>query len=1113
MAIQFPHGAKFALLVFLCCVATFSTAQPSVTTFHYDNARTGQNVSETSLTLSNVNSNQFGKLFSTTVDGYVYAQPLYLPNVTISGAKHNVLYVATEHESVYAIDADNGAVLWQQSFINPNAGITTVSSNDVACTDLVPEIGISSTPVIDPASGTIYLVTKTKENGSYVQRLHALDIATHAEKFGGPIVIAANSGGRTFNALMQHNRPGLLLVNGHVVIAWASHCDNTPYQGWIISYNAATLAQEAVLNTELNTGAGNDGGIWMSGDGVAADASGNLYFATGNGHYDGSADFGDSVMKLSSPSGGKFSILDWFTPFNQSSLSAGDQDLGAGGVLLLPNLPSGSAHQQLLVVMGKEGKIYLIDRNGMGKLCANCASSDTNIVQEIPGASEGIWGAPTFWNNTVYWGAGRDDGPAGSITAWSFNANNSGMLSDSPVSKTSQVFSFPTATPVVSANGNSNGILWILDNSSFGSSCCQVLYAYNASNLGTMLYNSNQAAGSRDVPGGAVKFSSPVVANGKVYVGSQKKVSAFGLLNSTSTASPPTFSPAPGSYANGVTVTLSDTTSGATIHCTTNGTTPSASSPVCNSVTITSTTLLQAIAVANGLNNSAVASGTYTIVSGGAIGEIGLKFVGQGTAMSSAEVAGVVAQANWNNASGMASTSSLPLLNQAGVATGAAATWTTNGIWSLPITDTAGNNRMMRGYLDTVGGVTTVTVAGLPSNSAGYDVYVYADGDNGTVSRSATYQISGPGVTTTSVQLTDAANTNFSGVFKAANNSAGNYVMFTIPGTQFTITATPGASTDSNPRAPVNAIQIVPIGTTTTADFSLTMTPNSKTVTPGASASYTATIAALNGFSGSVTLSASGSPSGATASFSPSPVNGSGSSTLTVTTSGTTPLGTSTITITAKSGNLTHTALVSLTVGSGGTTTGAIGVKFVGEGTAMVSTEVAGVVSQSNWNNASGKASSSPLPLLNQSGAVSGATVTWTTNGIWNLPITDTAGNNRLMRGYLDTVGGMTTVTVAGLQANGAGYNVYVYADGDNGTVSRSASYQISGPGVTTTSITLTDAANTNFAGVFKQASNSSGNYVMFTISGTQFTITATPGASTDTNPRAPLNAIQVVPK
>jgi hypothetical protein len=617
-----PRSRWTALLVAVCLVSTILLGQVSVTTYHNDNARTGQNTAETMLTLANVNSGQFGKLFTATVDGYVYAQPLYMPNVqNIAGGTHNVLYVATEHDSLFAIDADSGTLLWQQSFINPAGGITTVSGGDVGCGDLVPEIGISSTPVIDPGTGTIYLFAKTKENGNFVQRLHAVDIASHAEKFGGPVVISATSQGRTFDSLKQHNRPGLLLENGHVVIGWASHCDNGPYQGWVISYNAANLAREAVFNTEPDPTNGFFGGIWMSGDGIAADANGNLFFATGNGDYrSATGDWGDSILRLSGPSGGTFTVADWFTPFNQSSLSGGDTDLNSGGVMLLPTLASG---QQLLVQMGKEGKIYLIDRNNMGKYCLDqtppCNGSDPQIVQEIPGATNGIWGSPSYWNGNVYYGGGSDGGSPDNLKAFSFNANNSGVLSTSPTSKSSNSFAFATAAPVVSANGNTNGIVWIVDNSAFGSNCCQALYAYDATNLATMLYNSNQAAGQRDVPGGAVKFSAPIIASGKVYVGSQGKVSAFGTISTTPTAAIPTFSPAPGSYNTSVLVTLSDSTPGATIHCTTDGSTPTGNSPACTKVNISTTTLLQAIATANGFKNSAVASGTYTITSGSGI--------------------------------------------------------------------------------------------------------------------------------------------------------------------------------------------------------------------------------------------------------------------------------------------------------------------------------------------------------------------------------------------------------------------------------------------------------------------------------------------------------------
>ena len=530
---------RLLLPILLIFSALFTAAQVNVTTYHNDNARSGQNIQETLLTPGNVNSAQFGKLFTVSVQGYVYAQPLYLANVqNIAGGTHNVLFIATEHDQLYALDADNGSVLWQQSFINPPS-INTVTNSEVSCGDLVPEIGITGTPVIDPSTGTVYLVTKTNESGVYFQRLHAIDILTHVEKFGGPVVISATVNGQTFDPLRNHNRPGLLLSNGHVVIAWASHCDNTPYHGWVMSYRAGvqptdTLTQEAVFNGSPNGGLA---GIWMSGDGVAADSSGNLFFATGNGTYDGlsGGDFGDSIVKLSPPTNGTFNLLDWFTPWNQQSLSDADEDLGSGGLLLLPDLPKGTPHQQLLVQMGKEGKIYLVDRNDMGEFCSTCTSIDTNIVEEIPGATQGIWGSPAYWNGNVYWGAGNDGGNPDHLKAFSFNANGSGQLSTSPTSQTSRTFNFATAAPVISANGTANGIVWLVDDTIYASN--QVLYAYDATNLANMLYNSTQAPNNRDVPGAPVKFTAPIVVNGKVYLGSQGSVSAFGsLVQVTSTS-------------------------------------------------------------------------------------------------------------------------------------------------------------------------------------------------------------------------------------------------------------------------------------------------------------------------------------------------------------------------------------------------------------------------------------------------------------------------------------------------------------------------------------------------------------------------------------------------
>lgn len=510
-------------MAFLTAFLVFpALSQTNVLTYHNDNARTGQNTTETILTPANVNSSHFGKLFSVPVDGNVYAQPLVVSKVNIpaSGA-HNVVYAATENDSLYAIDADHGSVIWQVSFTNEAAGITAVSSAATSCNNINPTLGITGTPVIDMSTTTIYLVTFTNENGVFIQRLHALDISSGAEKSGSPVVIQASVAGTgtgnvnhllSFDPLKNHQRPSLLLENGHIIIGWASHCDLSPFHGWVMSYNAATLQQESVLNTTPN---GGDGGVWQSGAGPAADANSNVYFATGNGNYDGVSNFGDSILRVSGFGSASQSIADWFTPFDQTTLNAEDQDLGSGGVLLLPDLPSGSPHPQLLVEVGKLGTIYLIDRTNMGRNCGSTCTSDTQIVQELTNAIGRTYGMPAYWNGNVYFGGSSDK-----LKAYSLNANNSNRLSDSFTSESAEQFGYPGPTPSVSSNGLVGGIVWALDNNSYNSTCCQALHAYSAANLAMELYNTNQALNGRDVPGGAVKFTVPTVANGKVYVGS-----------------------------------------------------------------------------------------------------------------------------------------------------------------------------------------------------------------------------------------------------------------------------------------------------------------------------------------------------------------------------------------------------------------------------------------------------------------------------------------------------------------------------------------------------------------------------------------------------------------
>jgi hypothetical protein len=602
-------------------------AQVNVTTYHNDNARTGQNTQETYLTPANVNSSQFGKLFTAAVDGAVFAQPLYLTNVTIGGGTHNVVYIATQHDSVYAIDADTGTLYWQKSLI-PAGGSTVSSNTDLNfCGDITAEVGITSTPVIDATTGTLYVVAKVKLNGAILQYLHALDVSTAAEKFGGPVSIQASVPGTatdgngsmvSFDPRQENQRAGLLLENGHVVISWAAHCDKAPYHGWVMSYGATTLTQEGVYNTSPN---GSANGIWMSGAGPAADASGNIYFATGNGTWS-STDNGDSIVKLGPPSGSTLPLLDYFTPYDQASLSAADLDVSAGGVVLLPTLSNG---KQLLAMLSKAGTIYLIDRTSMGKYCVTqtpaCTGSDSNIVQEIPRAFTGFWGAPAYWNGYLYWSGGNDTtGAAEPLKAYSFNANGSGLISTSPTSVAAHSFNFSGPVPSVSSNGTSNGIVWGMDNGSFASTCsggtnCQVLYAYDAGNLATMLYNSNQAANNRDVPGTAVKFTTPTIANGKVYVAGKGSVSAFGLLSAVPpTATAPTLSPVGGSYTSAQTVSLADTTPGAAIYYTLDGSTPTTASATYSvPLAVSATTTVKAIAVASGYTASPVSSATYTI--------------------------------------------------------------------------------------------------------------------------------------------------------------------------------------------------------------------------------------------------------------------------------------------------------------------------------------------------------------------------------------------------------------------------------------------------------------------------------------------------------------------
>ncbi len=504
-------------------VTTTAPSSVSVLTWHNDIRRSGVNSQETILTTLNVRTATFGKRFSCSVDADVYAQPLYVPGVSITGnGTHNVVFVATEKNSLYALDADASpcSVLWQKSLMN--SGETFVSDADVVCSQAIsPNIGITGTPVIDAASQTLYVVSTSKSSTAFIQRIHAVSLADGTEKLGGPTLIqasvsgtgAASSGGTvSFDPKWHLQRPGLLLLGGTVYVAWASYCDNDPYHGWVLSFSAGsgTLQKVSTLNDTPN---GTRGGIWMSGAGPASDGT-NIFLITGNGTFDANAsgsDFGDSFLKLSS----SLSVGDWFTPSNEGSLESNDLDVGGGGAVLLIDNPGGSL-PHLLIGGGKEGKLYLLNRDSLGHF----ASNDSQVVQSFSLSSNGIYATPVFWQGTLYIAAADSH-----LAAFAFNTT--GQFNPNPTSQSSAIFGFPGATPSVSSNGTTSGIVWAIERSAAGAA---VLHAYDATNLANELWNSSMAAGSRDQAGGAVKFTVPTVVNGKVYVGTHLELDVFGLL-------------------------------------------------------------------------------------------------------------------------------------------------------------------------------------------------------------------------------------------------------------------------------------------------------------------------------------------------------------------------------------------------------------------------------------------------------------------------------------------------------------------------------------------------------------------------------------------------------
>jgi outer membrane protein assembly factor BamB len=499
-------------------------SQPTdVTTYKYDISRSGQDLKESILTTANVNSASFGLLRILSTDGQVDAQPLYLSKLTVQGATHDVVFAATENDSVYAFDPDSGATLWQVSLL----GSGETPSDPQGCGQITPTIGITATPVIDRAAGahgTLYAVAMSRNSaGKYFQRLHALDVTTGAELQGGPVSITAdypaNGAPVSFEPRLYAERAALLLSHGRIYASFTSHCDARPYSGWVIGFDEKTLARSAVFNAGPNSG-GKGPAIWMSGGGPAADAAGNVYLLTANGGFETAmtadgyplgGDYGNSFLKLD---GTTLQLVDYFALSNAVAESQADEDLGSGGILLLPDLTdAGNATHHLAVGAGKDGNLYVVSRDSMGKFDPN----GNDIWQQLDGALPGgIWSTPAYYNHTLYYGPnGRP--------LMSFVISGAKLAASAVVTPTH--FVYPGTSPVVSADGASNGIVWAHENQSLG-----VLHAYEASNLAHELWNSSQDPTGRDHFGAGNKFTTPAVADGRVFLATQTGVAVFGLL-------------------------------------------------------------------------------------------------------------------------------------------------------------------------------------------------------------------------------------------------------------------------------------------------------------------------------------------------------------------------------------------------------------------------------------------------------------------------------------------------------------------------------------------------------------------------------------------------------
>jgi len=849
------RGTARALLAAGALAAvSLAHAQIDVVTERYDDARTGANLAETTLNTSNVNVDSFGKLWSYTVSGSVYAQPLYVRNVDIAGGTHNVLYVVTMNDIVYAFDADSGDDTPLLSFdvtsLVPDS--IPVPVRDILGFDdnIIGNVGIESTPVIDLATNTMYFVARTEEPGGSgctpsnetrcVQRLHAIDIRTLEEKPGSPVLIggsvpgngSGSSGGTlTFNPKWHDQRSSLALSNGRVFIAWSSHSDQGPYHGWVMAYDAATLTQTMIWSAAPDGGGFNGAGVWMAGRAPSIDADGNVYYITGNGTWDGTTNFGESFVKFGPTPDAP--LLDWFTPDNVDYLNSRDYDLSGSGPVILPGT-------DLIIGGGKDGVLYLTHTDNLGHRSTN----DINVVQVVsnnipPQDGYQIKGGPVYWD--------RSDGLGPWLYIWSdecntFNAYKfNGTDFDLPPISQSSILS-PCGSSggvlTLSANGSTpgSGIVWssmpVAGDANSGVHP-GMLRAFDADNLQTELWNS-ETNDARDDAGNWPKFAPPTVVNGRVYLGSfpqdgegDTKVNVYGLLGPhpefTLAATPPNPGANPGGsveytltlaavdgFADPVHLDAGTLPSGATASFDANDVTPPAEvhltidldasvAPGEYPVTITAT---------SGALSHSVTQGFYVTEAPLGEGVISIDFVGGASPLAPAGVAGAVPKPNWNEASG-ASGSDLALVDEASAATGATVTWSTSSTATLGLSDTGADFVMMNGYLDAGTQTTTVTVTGLDSKAGGWVVHLYADGSNGSSDASTDYSFEGSDGTRAFVRLVDAANATFDGTYVlAGSGEAGNHAIVLIGGTGFTLTVTKSAS-GGGTHAPLNGIQIM----------------------------------------------------------------------------------------------------------------------------------------------------------------------------------------------------------------------------------------------------------------------------------------------------------------